>query len=382
MVNSNNMKQLNMLIKWHNAWIKLALVVYLLIAVQASFCSDNKIGRPMQAIFTSVENIQDLDSIIANQKNISLMMDGTTYLHAAVRTDKPEIVNVILERIKQDQAAGKNDVYENGFPNTIDKAGYTPLGEAIKRGKLAIVRLLLALDLVDVNKVGHKLTSLLLALQEKKNEIAESLLACDRSDKMDVTSPHPDTDATPLHIAIQHHFRTLVETLVKKLMEQDRQDVLFVKDKQQKTPLDVAAQYNDQYAFGLLFEQIRAVFKDQPDKVNQCLFTEDNKACSVFALAYLPEPFSLEGVGNAILSIVLHDEDNTSFNMFKYVLCTVQGFLKQEDWQKILQEIDLLETEKKLNLKYADQLRRMVNTSKSDSNIPSKITNDAIEQAA
>ena len=128
--------------------------------------------------------------------------------------------------------------------------------------------------------------------------------------------------------------------IVKDLIDNQHIDI-HKADKKQKTPLHVAAFYNKEEGFKLIWNKILA-----QDKANaiQHLFKKDEKGHSVFASAYLPEPR-------------LFSFSNPNLKMFAKILGIVKDSLKEDDLKNITKEIMDLKHNKKISQKYVGKLQ-------------------------
>ncbi|WP_419241306.1 ankyrin repeat domain-containing protein [Cardinium endosymbiont of Nabis limbatus] len=360
--------------KLRNLSSQFGLILFLLIILQSfRLCNPNtKLGK---SIIPSFESPQRLREDIDDSRNIGSIKDGTTWLHVAVRdaveSDKLEKLGIVLKRIKNDIDKGKDAQYRNQFPNSVDKTGWTPLGEAIKGGKVDLVRCLIDTGFIDKNKASKQLTSFLLALQKSQSKIAKYLLGCK---EIDISTRDPKKGETPLHVAVRQGFGELVKTLAEKLIDQDKAGLLLIEDKSGMKPLHVAALYNNDYAFRVLFKKIRDL---SPEKVYSLLVKQGDKAPSLFALAYSEPPASWDTFLNKLLKCVFPEEEDKiddNVEMFKCVLDIVKDYLKSEDWGNILNEIQELESVKRLKPEYAKSLENIVEGVRFGSSKPKKST--------
>ncbi|MGI2298896.1 ankyrin repeat domain-containing protein [Candidatus Cardinium hertigii] len=134
-----------------------------------------------------------------------------------------------VDRFKQLQCKTRDTL----FHHVPDLNGQSALRNAISKGDLISVKALLNGKDIDPNAVGNGLTSLMWALKCKHEKIFDFLLA---HQDIDTTTADPETDMTPLHLAIINRWPAGVRALVPRLLQED----LSVKDKRGRTPLDLA----------------------------------------------------------------------------------------------------------------------------------------------
>ena len=292
--------------------------------------------------------IKEFDKFIQSDiANISMKEGSSTWLHEAVELGY-EQVNKIIKRIVEDLKKGIK--YAEGFPNSTDANGWTALGLAIKKGDIEILKLLCGESLktksrkkepiIDINKAfinkeGQEITSLLVALLEDKQDIANYLLSLHQ---IDTTTKHPDTGETPLHVISRGVFSTSkpserlpIETLLANLTKKGKNillEQLLAENKEKRTPLALAAAYNNVHDLRVLFDKIKQVVPDK-DQLREILFKRDSEDHDIFKLSYLRVP----GFMRALTS-----DDDKDF-IFKDVLENAKDYLHKDDWKKILGEI-------------------------------------------
>lgn len=108
--------------------------------------------------------------------------------------------------------------------------------QAIDKGDLKLLQLLLNEKSIDPNAVGNGLTSLVLALKHKSEKLAYLLL---EDKRINITTPDPESGLTPLHLAIQRRFNHGAIKLVRQLSSEG----LSAQDNLGRTPLYIAIQY-------------------------------------------------------------------------------------------------------------------------------------------
>lgn len=126
---------------------------------------------------------------------------GHTLLHLAVKANWREFVEKLLRRYEKEK--------DKAVFNAIDE-GYTALGLAIQKGRVDMVRDLLACSYIDINKAGRT-TTLALAIENKEEVIASALLA-----KSNIDVSNPKGNNTLLHLAVQAGWRDIVRTLLHR----------------------------------------------------------------------------------------------------------------------------------------------------------------------
>lgn len=319
------MRKFNLKHKQHSCYGLKAIVVFALFSASSFFCNcsldrwtNGSSGKP------SKDDISKKDS------------SGLDSLHRAVQDGNAEAVASILERIDKDKAKKRFHYANEDFPNSVNKQGKTALCRAVEKGYVEIVQLLVNNKHIDLSKGDTKrgLPPLLVVLTSKSKdksnheEIALILLeACYKTSLDSIRVKDPNSDRSPLHLAIEHGFDQLAKSLVDKLMV----DGLIAQDRKLQTPLHMAAAYCRGEVFPLLFTKLNS----QID-----LLAEHNNAIKdIRSLLFLLDARGLN-VFSAVFCYSLLPEKTDPFvhniaPMFHHVLTTVKPYLFEEDWNRI-----------------------------------------------
>lgn len=154
----------------------------------------------------------------------------------------------------------------------------------------------------------------------------------------------PDTSSgkTALGKAIEKDYTKIINALLE-----NPHIVFTAVDKEQRSPLHMAAIHNKKEGFKLVWYKIQGEEKDKAHATKH-LFEKDNQGHSVFASAYLPEPrFNLLG-------------SHANFNMFKDILNIIKDNLDENHLNDINKEIMDLKHKDKISKKYAAKLHYAV----------------------
>ncbi|WP_339043978.1 ankyrin repeat domain-containing protein [Cardinium endosymbiont of Tipula unca] len=370
---TKDLKKFNMRNKQHGLWLKGIAALSLSIALQAKSCTSS----PGVVLTDTIKNtpIKELPGTLDNINDISFKTNGQDYLHAAVSTGDLEKVKIILARMNADFEKGFQ--YRYGFPNAIDANGRTVLGIAIERNDINIVQELVANYHIDPNDIGASasnqgLTSLLLALKDKKQKIAMILLqragTSNMRYNMNLTTKNPKSGATPLHLAIENKYEDVAMSLLLRLFLDD----LLAPGLQEGNVFHMAARSNMQNLFKALLERILELLQkssdqEKKDKISQLLFAQDKKGRTVFARAYLPEHTTIAKMVN------FNSADSA---MFRSVLIFVRNYLTDNQLKNVSIEIQAYKG-KQIKEEYALKLLGIVSEVTLSSLSPSaKFTND------
>lgn len=324
------MKKFNVNTKQYTLYIKGTMVVVLWFALPSRSCVR---GLGM----LGSEDNTDFCTKVKHVTDISMPLSSVDALHKAVEDEATEDVARILSQIKLDVP------YANNFPNAQDLYGKTVLYKAIEKGNQAIVNLLVASELIEINNVGNPLgqpkTSLLVALKHGQAAIAKTLIqACPKHKVLDSTTPDKVSGATPLHIAIQYGYTEVAELLVERLAK----EYLVVKDDMGRTPLHTAAWYRRKDLFEVLFKKICSLYEGegQVAQMRSLLLLKDEADHSVFACTYLPK---------------------LDIEMFGDMLILVEQYLDASVYENITKEIDTLSGRRLITRTYTNQLKSKAN---------------------
>lgn len=370
---TKNLKQFNVRNKQYGLWLKRIAALSLSIALQAKSCTSS----PGVVLTDTIKNtpIKELPNTLDNIKDISFKTNGQDYLHAAVSTGDLEKVKVVLAHMNADFENGFQ--YHYGFPNAVDSKGRTALAIAIERNDTKIVQELVTSHYIDPNDIGASasnqgLTSLLLALKNKKQKIAMILLQRAAISNMrysvNLTTKDPKSGATPLHLVILNKYEDVAMLLLSKLSLDD----LLSPGLQDGNVFHMAARSNMQGLFKALIDRILELLQEtsgqeKKDKISNLLFAQDKKGRTVFARAYLPEHTTIANM--------------VSFNaadskMFRDILTFVKFFLTNNQFNNISIEIQAYKG-KQIKEEYALKLLGIVTDVTLPSLSPSaKFTND------
>ncbi|ROT47716.1 ankyrin repeat domain-containing protein [Candidatus Cardinium hertigii] len=315
------------------------------IFIQARSCISS---TPVMDYVVQHEDQNDFRKYIANKKDISQGSDGDRdWLYIAVKSHNPEKVTIILDRINRDKE-NRSSYAQKDFPNSIDPfSKKTPLGKAIQDNNKNIVNLLIKNQHINVNRLDNGLPTLLVAIQNKNEIIAQLLLDECPKDKLNITTKDPHTGSTPLHLAIEYGYKELTESLVNRLSLED----LIVEDAKQNTPLHVAAHYWRKEEFKLLFDQIGRLCPNNSHYIFDKL--AKGYGISVFAHSYL----SIHWIPGNKATNILKTRDS---EMFKYILDTVGDYLLTAHFNTIIKEIDFAVHDGIIGEPYADVLRNII----------------------
>ncbi|MGI2298602.1 ankyrin repeat domain-containing protein [Candidatus Cardinium hertigii] len=332
-----------------------------------------------------VKKINDNQFIkeIENRKDISQQDEvGNNMLYAAVKSQELQKVVLLLKRIDEDIAS--HFIYKHkDFPNTYDKKSKkTALGLAIEKNYIDILNRLVKSDHIDINKAKMGSTSLLEALLNKKEAIANILV---KHPKIDIHTKDATSGSSPLHLALEQKLKDIAFLLITKFSDQDLKgknkkgetalhlaiehnldDVvtslvrkfstiedLCAKDNKGRTPLHMAVRGNHKHTFQPVLNQIERLCSDKSIFIGK-LFEKDTEGRSVFARAYLPKSDTQRRIHIP--------EDNA--NMFQYVLSNVKHSLDPEHWNLITTEINSLKQKGIIKEEYKDKLLKIVNRHK------------------
>ena len=329
------MKTLRTYIRVYNSYVKKIITFCLSIFLLSKACKT----RTPSIIRYTLDNIKDnqLQDSINNLVDISLPdSNGRDWLLHAIDCGDIEKISLVLNRISDDKECGTIIYTQPNFPNHIDpKSKQTPLGQAIKKGDHKIVALLVRNQYININKVDDSgITSLLTALQNNNNKIAQCLLrASSAQHPLDVISKHPSTHNTPLHLAVANGNDATIKLLLTKEVTEGS---LRSQDKKGRTPLQLAAHYRNKTAFQEIFNKTCQLCESKKNEVYMHLDKHGPMEFSLFAYSYMLE------IDHSPISgmIRLH---STNSDFFKYVMNTVGSYLSLTDILKIVKEIDFYE---------------------------------------
>jgi len=288
--------------------------------------------------------------------------NGDTPLMRALKVNQPKMAQELIT-----YACNKTKIENLMIANSAKKY---PLTLAIEKKSQEVANQLIEkltqqqLQTIITSSTIHPLS---LAIKHNLSTVANNMIdKLDSSDFITASNEEKQVDGTPLHVAVTFGNKNLLSKMIVSLTDEQvmtkgckrdasplhlavakqndtaellihKLDVRYFKevDSKKRTPLHIAAAYNAQSLFQLMWNKVVKQYSDHDSELESYLIAEDNDKRTLFARAYLPQTKTGRRLN------MLTTFGNTKQNdMFSAILMLTKDKINDHIKNKIIDEID------------------------------------------